>query len=130
MIKEEQLERLTKLVQAGSYWRVYIYQGIWREESSYEHLKLGEIELCFLTEKDALTYLMGEGINKRTWSKEAFISIEKRAEYLSVAISKNFVLAKQRHLSIILEERLTHINQQIAKLELSKQDLLKQKEQI
>jgi TolA-binding protein len=130
MTKEEQFERLTKLVQAGNYWRVYTYQGTWTEGNCYEHLKLGDVGLYFFTEKEALAYLMSNNCDRYGWNTQTFTSVQERATELEVAIPENFVVVKKSYLLARLEDRINYINEQIAKLELSKQDLLKQKEQI
>jgi hypothetical protein len=130
MTKEEQLERLIKLVQAGNYWRVYPYQGDCTEGNCYEHLKLGDVGLYFFTEKEALAYLMSDGCDKHGWTSQTFGEVQDRARELEVDTPENFVVVKKGYLLDRLEDRINYITEQIAKLELRKQDLLKQKEQI
>ena len=130
MTKEEQLERLTKLVQAGKYWQVYTYQGTWTQGDCYEYLKLSDVDLYFFTEKEALVYLMSDSCNRSGWNQQTFISIQDRAVELEIPIPENFIASKKGYLLARLEERIVYVDEQIVKLELSKQDLLKQKEQI
>lgn len=120
MTKEEQLERLRELVQADKYWRVYSYEGR-SEEDCYEY-----VSSCFFTETEALVYLLSDSCDKSSWDPHSFVLVQARAVELGIPVSKDFTKVNIGS----LEKSIAYIDEQIAKLESEKQDLLKQKERL
>ena len=140
MTKEEQLNRLWEILGVEQYWRAHVINGGWAYlferaitfDPKYQqiYISLIPVDHCFKSEEEALTFLTSGDIDRNKWHNLAFSDIRDRCEKLNVQVPVSFLNCLKENQASKLRNEVKVIDEQIAKLELSKQDLLKQKEQI
>ena len=140
MTKEEQLNRLWEILGVDQYWRAHVINGGWaylfERDIAFDHkyqqiyVSLIPIDHCFKSEEEALTFIISGDIDRNKWHDIAFSTISNRCEELNIKVPVSFLNCLKENQASRLKNEISLIDEQISRLELSKQDLLKQKEQI